>query len=160
DEHISCRRWFLIDCDVVRPAGISSTNEEHAKGICRATEIRDLLRLQGWPDPILADSGNGGHLLYHLDLPNTAKETELLKTCLAALALRFDDEHVTIDPVTYNASRICKLYGTLAAKGDDMPGRPHRYAKLMDVPEEIMPVSRELIEQLAAMVIKPSISKA
>ena len=150
DEHIERRCYLPIDADAVRPAGISSTDEQHEEALRRIITIQEFLRSKGWPNPIQADSGNGGHLLFPIDLPNTKEVTDLLKRCLAALAFRFDDEHVIVDPSTYNASRIWKLYGTLAAKGDEIPGIPHRYAKLLNVPDTTEIVSLELLEQLAA----------
>ena len=72
---------------------------------------------QGWPDPVRADSGNGGHLLYRIDIANDTASTELVKGCLQALGLLFADDQVVVDPSTYNASRIWKVYGTLAARG-------------------------------------------
>ena len=42
------------------------------------------------PHPVVADSGNGGHLLYLVSLPNDDASTKLVKTVLEALAARFD----------------------------------------------------------------------
>jgi hypothetical protein len=106
-------------------------------------------------DPVLADSGNGGHLLYRTELGNEPASTELVKHCLQALGLRFSDDRVIVDLGTYNASRIWKVYGTVAAKGDNTPDRPHRVAKLLDVPSRIEVVSPELLAQLAATIPPP-----
>jgi hypothetical protein len=161
DSDILKRKWLLVDFDAVRASGISSTDEEHQAAIKRAELCQEWLRTQGWPAPVFADSGNGAHLLYRVDLPNTPEVVELLKVVLAMLALQFNDERIIVDPTTFNASRICKLYGTLAAKGDDTPDRPHRYAGLLNVPEPIEIVSRELLEQLAAMLPKqPKVEKS
>jgi hypothetical protein len=152
DSDIVSRRWLLIDFDAVRPSGISATDVEHEAALEGARLCRDWLRSQGWPEPILADSGNGGHLLYRLDLANEPTNTELMKHCLQALGLRFTDSRVIVDLSTYNASRIWKVYGTVAAKGDNTPDRPHRVAKLLNVPSLIEVVSPELLAQLAAML--------
>lgn len=143
DAQILRRRWFLIDLDATRPAGISATDREHEAAIDRAAECREFLsRKLGWPEPIFADSGNGAHLLYRIEAPNTDPVTQSLKTCLDVLARRFDDEAVTVDPTTFNASRISKLYGTLAAKGDSVPaiGRVHRIARILHAPEVFQPI--------------------
>jgi hypothetical protein len=129
DSDVTRRRWLPIDFDPVRPAGISSTLEEHTGAIERAKQVRDALHVEGWPDPILADSGNGGHLLYRIDLPS---DDTLVKQCLDALAFRFDDERVKIDRAVFNPSRIWKLYGTLSRKGDPLPDRPHRLAHILE----------------------------
>ena len=41
------RCWFPIDIDAVRPAGISSTNEEHNEALGRAQAIRQSLTEMG-----------------------------------------------------------------------------------------------------------------
>ncbi|MFC2173026.1 phage/plasmid primase, P4 family [Acidobacteriota bacterium] len=143
-------RWFLIDADPIRPSGISSTDMEHDAAIRKVKVIREFLAEQGWPEPILADSGNGAHLVYGIDL--SPKDADLLRKALDSLAFMFDDSEVKIDVENFNPSRIFKLYGTLCRKGDDTPERPHRYSSLLEVPETIIPVQRELLEGLGARV--------
>ncbi len=67
DNDIRRLRWLFIDLDPVRPSGISSTEDEHTAALTLAQQIGDALRQQGWPAPVLADSGNGAHLLYRID---------------------------------------------------------------------------------------------
>lgn len=134
DADILCRRWLAIDVDAVRPAGISSTEEEHKLAITRSVQIRDYLREQlGWALPILGDSGNGGHLLYRIDLPNDSESRDLIKRCLDALDFLYSDEKVKVDVSVVNAARVWKLYGTLSCKGDNIQERPHRIARIMEV---------------------------
>jgi hypothetical protein len=138
DKDILRRRWLPIDFDPVRPSGISSTKAEHQAALDRAREARDWLREVGWPAPVLASSGNGAHLLYPLDLPPVEDVGPYwgaaLHCVLQALNLRFGDDRVVVDTTTANASRIWKLYGTRACKGDDTPDRPHRIARMLDLP--------------------------
>ena len=150
DEDIVRRRWCPIDFDAVRPAGISATDGEHQAALDRARQCRDWLCEQGWPEPVFADSGNGAHLLYRIELPNDGPSCELLKHGLEALAFQFGDGSVVVDQATYNASRVWKLYGTLAAKGENLAERPHRLAKLLEVPEQLEVVSPAILEGLAA----------
>ncbi|MGI8688665.1 MAG: hypothetical protein ACR2M3_08805 [Thermomicrobiales bacterium] len=147
DTETTCRRWLAFDTDATRPAGISSTDEEHAAALARARAIRDWLRERGWPEPILADSGNGGHLLYRADLP--ADDGGLTQRMLAAVASCFDDRLVKVDRTVYNPARIWKLYGTQARKGDSTPTRPHRRARILEAPEVALPVPDALLEELA-----------
>jgi hypothetical protein len=132
DADIAARGWLPIDLDSVRAAGISATEEEHDLAIERARQICDALRIEGWPLPILADSGNGGHLLYKIDLP--VDDGGIVKRCLEGLALRFDDDRVKVDQTVFNPARIWKLYGTVSRKGDSLPDRPHRLARILEVP--------------------------
>ncbi len=149
DRHVVRRRWLLVDADTIRPAGISATDaeKEHARRVI--IDVDAFLADEGWPTPIMCDSGNGYHLLYRIDLP--ADDCGLVKRCLAALAAKFSDEHVGIDKSVFNAARICKLYGTLARKGDNIPDRPHRRSEILTIPDAIDIVPIELLEKLAAM---------
>ena len=135
DSQILARCWLPVDFDAVRPAGISSTDAEHQKALERAREARGWLRTQGWPEPVFADSGNGTHLLCHIDLPNDQGATDLLRGCLQTLAFKFDDDAVKVDTGNFNAARIWKLYGTAVCKGDSTHDRPHRLARILEVPE-------------------------
>ncbi|MFC1935651.1 hypothetical protein ACFLX9_02685 [Chloroflexota bacterium] len=155
DVDILRREWFLNDFDPVRPAGISSTNREHAAALERAKLVRMWLTENGWPEPVLADSGNGGHLCYPVDLPNDMAATELLKRCLHAIDLVFSDNAVVIDTTTFNAARIWKLYGTKACKGDSTGARPHRVAHVLEIPDQLVPVGRDLLETLSNMAPEP-----
>ncbi len=113
-----------------------------------AGECREWLAEQGWPAPILADSGNGAHLLYRIDLPNDDASTKLLRSVLQAIADRMSDDRVDVDKGVYNAARICKLYGTLSAKGDATDERPHRISKILEVPDQLEVTSFELLDRL------------
>jgi P4 family phage/plasmid primase-like protien len=149
DKDILCRRWLLVDADPKRPAGISASDEEKAFAYTQAQAVATHLREAGWPEPIMADSGNGYHLLYRVALPT---ETTTVKQCLMALDQTFSDERTTIDTSVANPARIVKLYGTRAEKGDDCPtlGRPHRLSSLLQVPEVLKEVSMPSLEALAA----------
>jgi hypothetical protein len=130
DADISKRRWLPIDLDPERPSGISSTEREHALAVERAFEIRDALRQQDWPNPIVGDSGNGAHLLYRVEIPTS--DNELVKQCLQALARWFDNDRVKVDQRVFNPARIWKLYGTVSRKGDNVAERPHRLARILE----------------------------
>jgi hypothetical protein len=132
DENILSRRWLPFDFDPVRPAGISSTDAEHEAALQRARDAKTWLVQQGWLDPIFADSGNGAHLLYRIDLPNDKGSQALIARVLQAVAQKFSDSTVKVDTDVSNAARIWKLYGTLACKGDSTPERPHRFARLLE----------------------------
>lgn len=159
DKYILRRLNFLVDCDPERPPEISSTEEEHATALEKIGRIFDWLSAAGWPDPLHADSGNGGHLVYRIDLPNDRESADLLQQCLQALAARFDDpEHVKakvkVDRSTFNASRISKAYGTMVRKGDNTADRPHRISRVLRVPALLTPVPIELLRALGAQAPK------
>ncbi len=147
DNNILRRRWLLIDLDAVRPAGISATVSEIAAAVDRQQQIDLFLHDHGWPDPIVAESGNGRHLYYAIDLP--ADDGGLKQRCLESLAKKFDDDVVKVDTSVFNPARITKLFGTLVCKGDSTDDRPHRMAAIVDAPEtpEVVPLA--LLEELA-----------
>ena len=155
DTDITHRRWLLVDCDPKRPAGISSSVEEKEAARERALAVRAWLTERGWPLPVLADSGNGYHLLYRIDLPNDEVSRDLVKDCLNVLAAKFDDEQVTVDTSVFNAGRIVKLHGTMSAKGDSTEDRPHRRSGLLEVPEVVELVPTDQLVGLAELVPKP-----
>ncbi|MGC3967580.1 MAG: hypothetical protein QM775_09485 [Pirellulales bacterium] len=153
DAEIICRRWLPLDFDPVRPAGISSNDAEHEAALARAREVRRYLLTLGFPEAsmVLADSGNGAHLVCRIELANDNGGRDLVKSCLEALAACFSDAAVKVDQTTYNAARIWKVPGTLARKGDSTADRPHRLARLLEVPAKIAVVPGESLRKLAAL---------
>jgi hypothetical protein len=150
DHDVETRRWLLCDIDPVRPACISATDEEHKMALERAETIRADLTAEGWPDPVVIDSGNGAYLRYAIRLPNDEASTDLIRRVLEAAAFRFDDERVKVDTNVYNAARIVRLPGTWNRKGDDLPERPHRMAHLLSHPDCLTVVEPSLLAVLAA----------
>jgi archaellum biogenesis ATPase FlaH len=130
DHDIEQRVHLLVDIDPVRPAGISASDEEIAKSREVTVGVFKHLKALGWATPLTAKSGNGFHLIYNIDLPNDKESAELVSAVLKTLAARFDTEFAKIDTAVFNAARIVKAYGTLAAKGVDMDDRPHRVAEV------------------------------
>ena len=49
------------------------------------------------------------------------------------MSIEFSDDKVEVDKTTYNPSRICRLYGTIACKGDNVPTRPNRQARIISI---------------------------
>jgi hypothetical protein len=147
DSDITERRLFMVDVDPVRPSGISSTDEEHAHALEVSAAIAAELAELGWPAPVRADSGNGGHLLYRIG--DGCDDGALLERCLKALAMQFDSELSIVDTSVTKRSQISKLYGSMACKGDPTKKRPHRRSAILDVPDELVPVTREQLEALA-----------
>ena len=165
DKEVLKRRWLLLDFDPIRPSGISSTETEHGRALLTAIECATFLRELGFSEDsiIVADSGNGGHVLVRIDLPNDSESTQLIKRCVEAVGFRFSDDKVSGDLTVFNPGRIWKLYGTMACKGDPTEDRPHRLAKLLAAPEKITSTPIELLKKLAAMAPeqpKPSTDKA
>ncbi len=147
DIDILRRRWFLIDIDPKRQAGVSSTQAEFNAAMKLRNEVNRYLSERGWPKPVTAISGNGIHLLYRVDLP--ADDHGLVQHCLEALGRWFDNDRVLVDRTVYNPARIVRLYGTRACKGNPTEDRPHRMSLILGVPKELQVVPRKALEDLA-----------
>ena len=155
---ILSRRWLLIDVDPIRPKGekdVNATDEEKAECGKVTCEILTHLEDLGWPRPVMVDSGNGWHLLFRIDLPNTDLARILLKDVLAWLGDKFDSDKAKVDRAVHNANRISKLPGTWARKGPEEPSRPHRMAHLLVAPNPVEIVTTEQLEALIRKEEKP-----
>ncbi len=126
DNDIVTRRWLLVDCDPQRPAGISSTDSEHEAAVERCRAIWSALHYNhGWPEPIAADSGNGAHLLYRVDLP--VDDGGLVQRCLSALAAQFDDDTVKVDTGVFNPAANLEIvrHTRLQGRQHNRPAASH-----------------------------------
>jgi len=150
DVDILRRCWLPIDIDPLRPSGVSSTDEEHGLALAKAEEVARWIGGLGFPEPVRADSGNGAHLLYRIDLANDEAATVLVKACLTTLDALFSDERVSVDTANFNAARIWKLYGAISRKGDNTPERPHRRSRILSAPDEPVIVTIDQLRDLAA----------
>lgn len=130
DIHIVRRKWFLVDADPIRVDGISSTDNEKAAAWNIIQDAREYLVALGIRHTILADSGNGYHLLCRVDMDRD--DGALVQNILQLLAQQFDGPQVKIDRKVFNPARIVKLYGTISRKGDHTNERPHRISKVIE----------------------------
>lgn len=146
DAEIVERRVLLIDFDPDRLGGISSSAAEHAAALAHMQNVsEDLTTWHGFPAPCQVDSGNGGHSRYLTEpMPNDPESTYLVKTFLQCMDARYSQHNVKIDTSVYNASRIVRIPGTVARKGEDTPERPHRVATLLRDfdPFDILPIEK------------------
>ncbi len=144
------RRWLLIDADPVREVGISSTKEEKQDALGVMKNVVTYLGEHGWATPLKADSGNGYHALYRIDLPNDQDSTNLVKAVLKTLSDLFSTPQAKLDTSVYDPSRIVKAYGSMSAKGDNTETRPHRRSRILSKPGEEYQVVH--VDQLIALV--------
>jgi hypothetical protein len=153
DANILRRRFLPLDLDYDRPPGISTTDEEHKLALDRMRACADALESEGISALLIADSGNGGHALLAVDLPNDPPSVKLIERVFKAMKAKFDDPPIKFDITNSNAARIWKLYGTPAAKGDDTLERPHRLARILalrtdDAQFEDVVITREQLEEM------------
>lgn len=158
DNEIDSYEWLFIDLDPKRVSDVSSTETEleYAKEL--ADKVYIYMKDLGFQEPLRALSGNGHHLLYKIDIPNTVENKKLIERCLVNLSSMFDNDKVKIDIINHNQARVCKLYGTLAQKGSNTKTRPHRMSKITYIPDEIKTNRIELLNVLAGEL--PEVPKA
>ena len=141
DSDIERRMWLLVDCDPPRPKGTNSTQAEKDAAREQVERIREWLRSHGWPEPLIADSGNGWHLLYRIELPND----EATKTLLANFLARLKQLFPMVDAGNFNASRVCKLYGTWARnKGEHTEERPWRRSAIVEAGSDAVVTEQQI----------------
>ena len=151
DNEITALHWLLIDLDPKRMSGVSSSEEELKLAKAKARTIHDFLSDRGFKEPIRAMSGNGIHLVYRFDVPNTVENVAVFENALKVLSEKFSDDEVEVDTTVFNPARICKLWGTIAQKGATTPERPHRKAYIEpSVPSSVDVNDFTLLQALAA----------
>lgn len=132
DTDIEHRDWLLIDIDRAESAKCPATDEEIRAAEELADQVVEFMTRKGWSEPFRIMSGNGCHLYYRLNaLENDDQSKVLLKTLISGLGDRFDNNVVKIDRSVFNASRITKVVGTKAYKGQNSVDRPYRIARLI-----------------------------
>lgn len=132
DADVASRRWLLVDIDAKRPPNTSASEEERAKSWAVVQRVLGILAgIKG--KYVLADSGNGFHVLLPAAWPNDVLSKEAARDFLDDLDERCGDSFARVDHSTYNAARITKLYGTIARKGQPTAARPHRYSRILEI---------------------------
>lgn len=149
DHEIDAYEWLFIDLDPKRVAEVSSSEAELEAARLLSDKVFNYMNGLGFKAPVRAMSGNGHHLLYRIDLANTAENKALIGRCLENLAAIFDNDKVKIDVVNNNPSRVCKLYGTMAQKGSNTKTRPHRMSGITSMPTKIESNGVDLLKLLA-----------
>ena len=155
DSDIIGRKWCLIDIDCEKPSDTNSTDEEKELAKEVVNNVYKFLRDEGFAKPIVCDSANGYHLLFRQAMKASDENTEIMKKFLQVLDMYFSTDRVKIDCSTFNASRICKLYGTSSRKGSNTADRPQRESFIHKVPEEILVTPNEYFAKVASYLPTP-----
>ncbi len=130
DTNVIAYRYLLLDIDPTRPSGVASSDAELQAALNHRDEVAEVVQKKySLSAPIRAMSGNGAHLLYRLpDYPAKAY-AKAVEAMLKEISAAFSTPTLKIDETVFNPSRIWKLYGTTAKKGDSVPAGPHREAR-------------------------------
>ena len=132
DGDISYRDLLLIDIDRVDKKKEPATDAEVEAAKQLSDVVMNYLAANEWPEPIRVMSGNGHHLYYVLtEIQNDTDSAMYVESLLKNLAALFDNGIVKIDTGVFNASRITKVVGTIARKGEESEGRQYRMAVVL-----------------------------
>lgn len=156
DNDIVRRQWIFIDFDPKRPSKTSATDDEKGYAEEVMKKAGAFLRAKGFSSPIIADSGNGWHLLYKIDMSNDSENKKIVETFLKSCDMLFSIDKVDVDVSVFNASRITKLYGTMAVKGANTTERPHRRSKITYKPDVVEITDVTKIKLISNMLPKPT----
>jgi hypothetical protein len=130
DGDIARFQRLTFDFDAVRKAGISATDAERARALAVRDGFAAFVGELGWGAPLVQMmSGNGGGTTWPIDLANDDAGRALVTAVLDGADALFSTDDVCVDTTLSNPSRVVKLCGTAAAKGDPLPHRPHRLAE-------------------------------
>jgi hypothetical protein len=142
DRDVRALSMFVVDIDPQRqPRDRAASDAEKAHALAVSEAVRGCLVELG-AQPLVADSGNGYHLLvpvvpaFDEDIEQAARDARNL---LRWLDVRFSTDEARVDVSMFNPSRICKLYGTMALKGTPTDEHPHRWSSidLSDIPGDV-----------------------
>ncbi|MEE1323668.1 MAG: DnaB-like helicase C-terminal domain-containing protein [Bacteroidales bacterium] len=131
------RRWVMLDFDPRRPSGTSSTEEQLEKAKQVAKRVWEFLFYNGFYDYVGCLSGNGYHIMLPCDMVANEQTDRLVKDFVKVISMLFSTKDVEIDVAVSNRSRLTKLYGTLAMKGENSELTPHRLSRIEHCPNQI-----------------------
>jgi hypothetical protein len=150
DNDIEFYTRIFFDFDPLRPKDYPSTDRELEEARRAAVHIRDVHRNIQWPDPIVAISGNGAHLLYRTWLPNTEEIRDMLAVMYTGLHEDHDGTPVQFDKSVRNPARIGPLYGSVKRKGIATTERPYRQSRIIEWPKDWTFVTPQMIDKVAS----------
>ncbi|MBL1224205.1 DUF927 domain-containing protein [Enterococcus sp. BWR-S5] len=148
DSDITAIRFIYIDLDPERPTKTSSTDKEKEHAAKLAAEIYSYLESMGVKSLIQFDSGNGYGLLIPIENGDIESVKQLNKLFVKVLDQRHSNKFVRVDVSVPNPSRITKVIGTPAVKGDFTEERPHRRSFLMKIPNEVIDTPLTVLEKI------------
>jgi hypothetical protein len=129
DRDVVRLHWLPYDIDPTRPKGAAATDAEKAAALNVADKVVEFWQARG-VQPALVDSGNGFYVLVPIDLP--VEDKGYVDAILRAHSEQFNTPAAKIDVTSGNPSRILRIPGTLNAKGENTPDRPHRVSTIIN----------------------------
>jgi hypothetical protein len=139
NEYVSAIRWLHVDVDALREdSHRPASDAEIQEATGRAKLVIQFLYSHGFPQAVIAFSGNGWHLLYRTSMENTPKSAWLVRSFTKIL-----HDHYKTDGQSHGASQVLRLYGAVNPKGG-------RQSKLEYVPEPLEEAKPDALEAMVA----------
>ena len=115
--------------------------------------VRPLFEELGVPyEPLTEfDSGNGYAIIFRVDQPADDDTDKFFERILKGIKAKLDGDAAEIDVSVASRNRLIKIPGTLAAKGDPIPGREHRLGRLLKANPDATILTREQLDKIAAL---------
>lgn len=113
DNDIDKRLWLLIDLDAEggKKTNPPQSNIDMAGAI--AEQIKeDMASLYLWPDPLIASTGNGFHMLYPITCRADNNTDSIIQRVTEQIAISYAVTGLVKIDKLYDRSRIVRLYGT------------------------------------------------
>ncbi|APB30614.1 DUF927 domain-containing protein [Vagococcus teuberi] len=148
DKDIEDRHFIMIDFDPIREKSTSSTKEEKEKALNIANNVCQFLKEHQFESLITCDSGNGYHILIPITPISATETTEDVGRFLKLLAEKFSTTEVEVDTTVKNPSRLTKVYGCFATKGESTEDRPHRKSSILTKNYSAVTNDFKLVSQL------------
>lgn len=151
DSDVEARIILAVDFDVLRPSGISATEEEMQRSVRVAQNAWSYLAHHlGESSLAYLHSGNGRQIHVALDsIAVNDQSKSALSGLLAGLAHLFNTPEVVVDEKLYDAKRILPACGTMKKKGAaGVAERPHRRTAIV-APENPTRVPLDKLVELA-----------
>ena len=140
DDDIERINFLFVDVDPVskeRPV----SKEVNARCVDVRKRIKEDLVEHGFTDPIEVNSGNGAALFFPLKgYLNTPKTRVLINSTLKYLEEKYSNDIAHVDTKVGNASRYCRVPGTMNYKNVGENDENFRYCKVITSPPEIDPL--------------------
>ena len=151
DKDITGLNWIMILCDPVRPAGTGSTKGELASSREAANKTAQMLVNEGFSPCLLGSTGNAWYVLIRVNYSYTEGAVSLISDFMKAVAKLVDTDKVYVSGA-FKASAGVVLSGSVAQAGAHTEERPHRFARLIYVPDYILPVKSSFLKKVTESV--------
>ena len=129
EQDVPWRRYFLLDFDPKRDSKIA-THGQWAAAFDAAYRSKVWLDSFGFKGIILANSGNGCHLLVPCDLPNDSEGKEIVRKVQRIVSNKFSTADAECECFP-DANRLVRAYGTVNMKGAETETLKHRMSEIL-----------------------------